>query len=95
MTPNLIEPMAKRQCECAICIVERGVRQGCGFTGAETLTPAEMEALINGLARVMSEVMAHLDDQTAHVAAAWMLEQRQVWQHHPRVMVHAEPQGRA
>jgi hypothetical protein len=96
VTPNLIEPMATKPCICATCIIEQKVREACGFTGSESLTTAEMEALLNGVARVFVEVTARLSEPEFNLAMQWLVIRRESLQSEPSVMIHtAQPMGRA
>jgi hypothetical protein len=96
VTPNLIEPMATKPCICATCIIEQKVREACGFTGSEPLTTAELEALLNGVARVFVEVTARLSEPAFHLAVQWLVIRRESLREQPSVMIHiSTPVGRA
>jgi hypothetical protein len=93
MTPNLIQPMP---CVCATCIIEQKVRDACGFTGSEPLTTAELEALLNGVARVFVDVTARLSEPAFNLTMQWLVIRRESLREQPSVLIHTvQPMGRA
>jgi len=83
--------MTERKCNCLECRIRAAM------SGGKPTAPFEIDIneAIKALGNILAEMLAHHDGKSAEAFAIALLDHRERWLKHPRVLAQQHPRGSA